>query len=77
MRHLTQPSETRPLRLGVALLGILLLASAALAGDTALTHMAALGVICGAASAPHCAACIAATTLGLTGALALVWANWR
>lgn len=77
MRRLPLPSEATTFRFGTALLGVLLLASAALAGDMALTHMTALGVICGVESAPHCAACFAAAPLGLAGALALGWAGWR
>lgn len=64
-------SEDQLLRLGAALTGVLLLCSAGLAADAAREHMAAIGVICGAASHPHCAWCFASVGLALAGLAAL------
>lgn len=74
MRRPALPTESQALRLGAALTGVLLTASAAIAGDLALTHMRAIGAICGASQAPHCGCCFGAASLGLAGLAAIAWA---
>jgi|GEM_PF-2878648 len=66
--------EDQVMRLGAALVGIVLTASAALAADLALEHMRTLGVICGASPHPHCGWCFGAASLGLAGLAAFVFA---
>jgi hypothetical protein len=60
------------LRRGFALLGVILLASAALALDAAREHMAWLSAICGDATHPHCGWCYATAGFALAGLSALV-----
>lgn len=67
---MTPIAERTILRLGGALTGLLLLASAVMAADLAAEHMASLRMICGA-SAPHCGWCYAAAALALASAIAL------
>lgn len=61
------PSEDQVMRLGAALTGVMLSASAALAADLAQEHMRILGVVCGASPHPHCGWCFGAVGLGLAG----------
>lgn len=63
--------EDAMLRSGFALLGVILLASAALAFDVARGHMALLAGLCGDAE-PHCGWCYAATGFVLAGLASLV-----
>lgn len=63
--------EETLLRGGLALLAAVLLASAALAFDSARTHMALLSSLCGGADAPHCGWCYAAAGFVVMGAVAL------
>ena len=74
MRELSPPREDRVMRLGAALIGAVLTASAVLAADLAREHMRVLGVICGADAHPHCAWCYGAASLGLAGLAAFVMA---
>lgn len=60
-----EANEAALMRGGYALLGVILLASAALALDAALEHMDVLGAICGAVEHPHCGWCYAAAALAL------------
>lgn len=71
MRRPDPLSESQILRLGAGLTGAVLLASAALAADLARQHMAAIGVICGAASHPHCPWCYVAVGLAVAGLAAI------
>ncbi|MBJ7408923.1 MAG: hypothetical protein JHD15_00955 [Phenylobacterium sp.] len=71
---LSLPSEDQVMRLGAALTGVVLSASAALAADLAQEHMRTLGVICGASPHPHCGWCFGAVGLGLAGLTAFVLA---
>ena len=68
-------AEDRLLRLGAAATGLILLVSARLAIDLALGHMAALGTLCGADNAPHCAWCFSAAGLVLAGLAAITYAG--
>lgn len=61
------PTEDHILRLGAALSGVVLTASAALAADLARAHMAQLGALCGAGTHPHCGWCYAAAALAFAG----------
>jgi hypothetical protein len=65
-------NEDATLRNGLGLLGVVLLASAALAVDLAREHMAALSALCGAPEHPHCGWCHAAAGLALMGVTALL-----
>lgn len=69
-----RPTEDQVLRLGAALAGVLLSASAALSADLAAQHMRVLGVICGASPHPHCGWCYGAVSLGLAGLTAFAYA---
>jgi hypothetical protein len=60
-------TEDHALRLGAALTGLTLAASAALAAGLAREHMAQLGALCGAAAHPHCGWCYGAAALALAG----------
>lgn len=65
-----EPREDAVLRAGFALLGLVLLASAALSFEAALQHMAALGVVCGGET-PHCGWCYASVGFVLAGVSSL------
>jgi len=65
-------NEDATLRAGLGLLGVLLLASSALAFDFARAHMTALAAFCGGAEHPHCGWCYAAADLATLGATALI-----
>ena len=67
-----RPSEQQMMSLGLALLGLTLLASGVLSADLAREHMAALGRLCGAGEAAHCGWCYAAVGFGLAGLSALI-----
>ncbi|WP_423349872.1 hypothetical protein [Phenylobacterium sp. VNQ135] len=71
MRRRLTSDEDAMLRTGFALLGVILLASGALAFDIARGHMAFLGDMCGAQQ-PHCGWCYAAAGLAAAGLAALV-----
>lgn len=60
-------NEDHFLRFGAALSSLIFLGSAKLSLDLALDHMARLGTICGAASAPHCGWCFGAAGLAIAG----------
>jgi hypothetical protein len=74
MRRHPHPIEDRVFRITAGTVGGVLLASAGLAADLAREHMALLGTICGAGSAPHCAWCYAAAALALAGGAAIALA---
>ena len=65
-------TEDRAFRLGAAVVGLILTASAALAADLAREHMAFVGAICGASSLPHCGWCYGAASLVLAGLAAFI-----
>ena len=67
MRRRAMSHEDQLLRLGAALTGTVLMASAALAGELARDHMVVLGAICGAGPDPHCGWCFGAAGLVLAG----------
>jgi len=60
-------TEDHLLRLGAALSGAVLTASAVLAADLARQHMAQLGALCGVGTHAHCGWCYAAAALALAG----------
>lgn len=68
-----KPAEGPLERTVIALIGVTLLACAALATDFAVAHMKALAAICGG-SAPHCGWCYAAAGFGLAGLSAMGFA---
>jgi hypothetical protein len=72
----TEPALTEDhlLRLGAALSGAVLSASAALAADLARGHMAQLSDLCGVGTHPHCGWCYATAALALAGFAAFVGA---
>ena len=74
MRRPAKLSEPRLVRLGAALTGVVLTASAVIAGDLATAHMQAVGAICGASLAPHCGWCFGAASLSLAGLAAFAYA---
>lgn len=74
MRRPAVPREDQFLRLGSFAVGVLLMASAWLAGDLARAHMAAIGSICGAGPDPHCGWCFGTASLALAGLAAFVFA---
>lgn len=63
-------NEQTILRWGFALVGLTLLALAAVSGAAAIDHMSRVGQICGAATA-HCGWCYAAAGAALSGVWAL------
>lgn len=67
MRRRRPVTEEVALRAGYGVAGLALTASAALAADLALEHMALLGVVCGASPHPHCGWCYGAAGLALAG----------
>lgn len=67
-------TEDHFLRFGAALSSLVFFASAGLSFELARDHMAALGAICGAASAPHCGWCFGAAGLAIAGLAAAVHA---
>lgn len=71
MRRRLTSDEDEMLRTGFALLGVILLASGALALDIARGHMAFLGAICGAEQ-PHCGWCYAAAGFAAAGVASLI-----
>ena len=71
MPRLPTPDEDAMLRTGLALLGVVLLASAALAFDIARGHIAVIAELCGRAE-PHCGWCYAAAGFALAGAASLL-----
>lgn len=72
MRDRVSLDENTILRAGTALLGLILLASAAISFELAREHMAALGVICGGEEAPHCGWCYASVGFVMTGLSSLI-----
>jgi hypothetical protein len=67
MRRQPALTEDQAFRLGAALTGLALAASAALAADLAREHMAFVDAICGASPSPHCGWCHGAAGLVLAG----------
>lgn len=74
MRDMPTMTEDHYLRFGAALSSLVFFSSAWLAFGLARDHMAALGTICGAASAPHCGWCFGAAGLVLAGLAAAAYA---
>lgn len=60
-------SEDQVFRRLALLTGCVFLASAAIAANLAGAHMLALGAVCGAGNAPHCAWCFGSASLVLAG----------
>jgi hypothetical protein len=77
MRERPNLDEDVILRAGSALLGLILLASAAVSFELAREHMAALGVICGGDEVPHCGWCYASVGFLMTGVATLIAAVRR
>lgn len=72
MSHRQNPDEDATFRAASALLGLVLLTSAAIAFDFAEQHMAAFADLCGGAGHPHCGWCYAAAGFAAAGVAALV-----
>ena len=70
-------TEDRVLRSGVGLIGVIMLAAAAIAADLARGHMALAGAVCGAGPTPHCGWCLVAAGLVFSGLAAFAVALRR